>query len=191
MVLFFHSARRHCLSRFRSSSIRHRSNNVRHRLPVWTPVTAVANNYPKTKFEWPEDHTVKVWLPARGVCESYSYTPLPPDSSTIRLVEILPGRNDRIRSRLHHSNRTGSFGPRTPYEALSYTWNTRAANEFIWCDDKVLPVSSNVYNALHKIRRTDTSIVLWVDAICIDQSCVQERNQQVLHLDLRRHIPLA
>ena len=183
MLLFFHSATGRRLSRFWRSSIRHGSNNTRRHQPVWTPVTSTVHHNPKTKFEYPEDHTVKVWLPSRGVCESYSYSPLPQDSSTIRLVEILPGKGNRIRSRIHHSNRTESAGPRTPYEALSYAWNTQATNEFIWCDDKVLPVSSNVYNALHKIRCIDTSKMLWVDAICIDQSCVQERNQQVLPLE--------
>lgn len=191
MLLFFHSAKTRCLSHSWSFFIRHRSHIVRRRLPVWTPVTAIAHTHPKTKFEWPEDHTVKVWLPSRGVCESYSYTPLPPDSSTIRLVEILPGQNDRIRCRIHYSKRTECSGPRTPYEALSYTWNTQAANEFIWCDDKVLPVSSNVYNALYRLRKADTSKVLWVDAICIDQLCIKERNQQVLPLASRRLILLT
>ncbi|KAL9118904.1 MAG: hypothetical protein Q9187_004543 [Circinaria calcarea] len=179
MLLTFRSASVRYHSHCWRSSIHHASNNARHGRLAWKPATSIVHHYPKAKFDRPEDHTVKVWLPSRGLGEPYTYSPLPQDSSTIRLVELLPGQSGRIRCKIHHSNRTESSGPRTPYEALSYTWNTRGASEFIWCDDKVLPVSSNVYNALHRIRKTDTSKMLWVDAICIDQSCIQERNQQV------------
>jgi hypothetical protein len=81
------------------------------------------------------------------------------------------------------------------YDALSYCWGTSDAIEEI----KILQfhqtpgrahsfkdiqpgtfyVRPTLYAALHKLRDPKQSKVLWVDAICINQDDVIERNQQV------------
>ena len=70
-------------------------------------------------------------------------------------------------------------GKRRSYEALSYTWHTQTLSKTIFCDSKILHVTQNVYDALHALRRTTTSRMLWIDAICINQADIEERSHQV------------
>jgi hypothetical protein len=67
-----------------------------------------------------------------------------------------------------------------PYEALSYTWSTYSDhNKPIYCDGKILRVTPNLEAALRQLRLQDENYLFWIDAICIDQTCTEERNQQV------------
>jgi hypothetical protein len=45
-------------------------------------------------------------------------------------------------------------------------------------------VGPNLYAALKRLRHERYSMLLWVDAICIDQSNIEERNHQVKLMDL-------
>ena len=83
------------------------------------------------------------------------------------------------------------------YTALSYTWGDVNKTAAIRCiiDDRIplksgasrsedydageLQVTENLLGALQRFRRRDEMTALWVDAICIDQGNVEERNQQV------------
>ncbi|KAH6711201.1 hypothetical protein BKA61DRAFT_488615, partial [Leptodontidium sp. MPI-SDFR-AT-0119] len=55
------------------------------------------------------------------------------------------------------------------YEALSYAWGNEDANESIIIDGKSLAIRSNLAAALRQR--------IWIDAICINQADVDERNQ--------------
>ncbi|WQF84452.1 Putative heterokaryon incompatibility [Colletotrichum destructivum] len=65
------------------------------------------------------------------------------------------------------------------YEALSYTWGDRMDQATIHLDGKPLNVTKNLETALRCLRRQNAERLLWVDAICIDQSDVAEVNLQV------------
>ena len=67
------------------------------------------------------------------------------------------------------------------YEALSYTWgeDARSPTCCIDCNEAVVSVSRNLYEALLALRLPDRSRTLWVDALCIDQASNDERNHQV------------
>ncbi|KAI1409895.1 HET-domain-containing protein [Hypoxylon sp. FL1857] len=65
------------------------------------------------------------------------------------------------------------------YDALSYTWGNQEKTEEISIDGKVLGITRNLYMALMKLRSSTESRCLWIDAICINQDNVQERNHQV------------
>jgi hypothetical protein len=67
----------------------------------------------------------------------------------------------------------------TLYEAVSYTWRTNKRDHDVLCDDKTFLVTQNCYTALRYIRSKTDIRVLWIDAICIDQSSITERNHQV------------
>lgn len=47
------------------------------------------------------------------------------------------------------------------------------------CEGSHLAVTTNLHSALRRLRLKDRSRALWADAICIDQSNIGERNQQV------------
>ncbi|WYZ35812.1 hypothetical protein EsH8_X_000459 [Colletotrichum jinshuiense] len=67
-----------------------------------------------------------------------------------------------------------------PYEALSYCWGSSATLcHTILVNGKVLFTTANLFDALKELRRQDEDRILWIDAICIDQSNIRERGHQV------------
>ncbi|KAJ9156609.1 HET-domain-containing protein [Pleurostoma richardsiae] len=123
------------------------------------------------------------------------YQPLPLDaaSSQIRMLEILPSRraSSIIRCRLlcvdlAHLN--GDDVPFEFYEALSYTWGDGSVRVTIKLNGRRTVVTQNLEAALRRLRARDFSRYLWVDALCINQEDVNERNSQVMKMcDIYRH----
>ncbi|KFA52244.1 hypothetical protein S40293_00623 [Stachybotrys chartarum IBT 40293] len=82
---------------------------------------------------------------------------------------------------------TTEYEPR--FEALSYTWGTDDVSEFAQVKDGVaengsgqvetLGLRPNLASALRHLRHMDEERVLWIDAICINQDDIGERNKQV------------
>ncbi|KAI9147991.1 Heterokaryon incompatibility protein [Paramyrothecium foliicola] len=74
-------------------------------------------------------------------------------------------------------------GPFLGYEALSYTWGSDQDQETVTVEGQngvsVLYVTPNLAEALRHLRNRDQPRVMWIDAICIDQTNVGERNVQV------------
>ncbi|EPE35676.1 hypothetical protein GLAREA_05013 [Glarea lozoyensis ATCC 20868] len=68
---------------------------------------------------------------------------------------------------------------RPQYEALSYVWGEAAERNEILLDGKLTSITRNLWTALKYIRQTDASRTLWIDAICINQNDINERNEQV------------
>ncbi|PMD41283.1 HET-domain-containing protein, partial [Hyaloscypha variabilis F] len=73
------------------------------------------------------------------------------------------------------------------YEALSWCWGKAAANQVLRIHNGYgvfgLRISSNLKNALRALRGTTGVRRLWIDAVCINQQDVRERNQQVARMD--------
>ena len=117
--------------------------------------------------------------------ERYQYISLPRGTSVIRLVELLPGKDDELRCKIHHvdldnlSNSSIEPNQRLTYEALSYTWNSGVFCKSIRCDGRILPITQNLYDALRRLRQASRSRLFWIDAICINQLDTGERNHQV------------
>lgn len=65
------------------------------------------------------------------------------------------------------------------YEALSYVWGDPAERNEILLDGQPTSITRNLWTALKHIRKPDAARDLWVDAVCINQNDVQERNEQV------------
>ena len=120
---------------------------------------------------------IKDFQHPQGGWEYHSYKPLPSAVFTVRLLELEPGDGDEIHCKLRNVHLGDE---RVQYEALSYTWGTPILRQFIWCDGKVLPVTQNLYNALRRLRQTNEKKLLWIDAICINQEDLEERNHQVV-----------
>jgi Heterokaryon incompatibility protein (HET) len=82
---------------------------------------------------------------------------------------------------------TPEYQPR--YEALSYTWGDADVCEFaqIEVEDTQaigepcprLGIRPNLASALRYLRYLDNTRVLWIDALCINQEDIEERNEQV------------
>jgi hypothetical protein len=67
-----------------------------------------------------------------------------------------------------------------PFEALSYTWGDPTPIASIQLDGSQLPLAVNLESALKCLRYTNMSRLIWIDALCIDQQNIPERQSQVL-----------
>jgi hypothetical protein len=65
------------------------------------------------------------------------------------------------------------------YTALSYTWGEATPLHRIYLDGKPQEVRQNLFGFLQNARKNGLTDFLWIDALCIDQFQVQERNHQV------------
>jgi hypothetical protein len=65
------------------------------------------------------------------------------------------------------------------YEALSYRWGDEGSDEAIMIDGELTTVTRNLSMELADIQHHLAGSPLWVDALCIDQNNVLERNHQV------------
>jgi hypothetical protein len=69
------------------------------------------------------------------------------------------------------------------YEALSYTWGDPSIITPINLCGWTFQVTVNLKSALQCLRLENDDRLLWVDAICINQKDVLERNNQVGRMD--------
>jgi hypothetical protein len=68
------------------------------------------------------------------------------------------------------------------YEALSYVWGDCTHDIPIYLEGIPRTVTKNLYQALVNLRFKDRKRIIWVDALCIDQSNPHERNHQVAQM---------
>jgi hypothetical protein len=71
----------------------------------------------------------------------------------------------------------------TSYYALSYVWGDPGRTLDILINGISRPVTKNLESGLRHMRSESQNINLWVDAVCIDNSNIQERNEQVSNMD--------
>ncbi|PVH77281.1 heterokaryon incompatibility, partial [Cadophora sp. DSE1049] len=66
-----------------------------------------------------------------------------------------------------------------PYEALSYTWGPPTPKSHIQLHGLTIAVTPSLSVALRRLRLPDCERIVWIDALCIDQSSVSEKTSQV------------
>ncbi|KAF7532863.1 hypothetical protein G7054_g7564 [Neopestalotiopsis clavispora] len=104
------------------------------------------------------------------------YTRLEPSRSEIRLLTLYPGESDEaIQCSLH----TVSLEDDPQYEALSYVWGDCTNTLPIFVNDDEMQVGQTLEAALTHLRLCDSTRILWVDAICINQQDDPEKSVQV------------
>ena len=114
------------------------------------------------------------------------YRPLDSQSQQIRLLRILP--STEFDAPLHCSIAIASLEADPPpvYQALSYVWGDLEQNAEINIEgtDGPTTIGLNLSLAIRYIRHDSNIVVLWVDALCINQEDCQERMQQVRMMGL-------
>jgi hypothetical protein len=112
------------------------------------------------------------------------YTPLA--DNEIRLAVLRPSADfdEAIRVDLI----TATWPPPLPYEALSYVWGDAAVQSTILIESVGGPsqpysVTTNLGVALRHLRREDRDRPMWIDALCINQSNVEEKEKQISKMD--------
>ncbi|TAQ83406.1 hypothetical protein B7494_g8273 [Chlorociboria aeruginascens] len=109
----------------------------------------------------------------------HEYLPLDYDANEFRLIVLWKADNydDPLRASLAYS----VMHDDVPYHCLSYTWG--ASSEEPTCsillNGQIFKIRKNLDRALRKLRHNVHKIIIWVDAICIDQNSIPERNRQI------------
>lgn len=105
------------------------------------------------------------------------YRKLNIENREARLVFIHPSaiRSRQIVCELYHM----SLNDPPPYVALSYVWGDASRTRTIMLDGEIFSITSNLHEAMLQLRQETDVLLLWIDAICIDQSNIEERSQQV------------
>jgi hypothetical protein len=105
---------------------------------------------------------------------SYPATTLKGDE--IRLIRLLPGQwLDEIRCVLFDVH----LNDNPQYETLSYVWGSARVKRTIRLNGKPHATTVNLESALRHLRHLRKVLVLWIDALCIDQTNTDERTHQV------------
>ncbi|KAK0750614.1 heterokaryon incompatibility, partial [Schizothecium vesticola] len=65
------------------------------------------------------------------------------------------------------------------FEALSYMWGDQTIRTTITLEGSPFSISKHLRGAIQTLRHQTRVRYLWIDAICINQSDIQERNEQV------------
>lgn len=98
----------------------------------------------------------------------------------VRLLDLLPETGDSIICcELKQDNL--SSDSLEPYYAVSYTWGVPEPLCKIKVNGKELSIRKNLFDMLLAMRQRNPEGQprLWIDAICINQEDVAEKNQQV------------
>ncbi|KAI5925165.1 heterokaryon incompatibility protein-domain-containing protein [Camillea tinctor] len=134
-------------------------------------------------------------VPEWKVDNDYSfYQPLDQSQKEIRLVTISPGDfNEPLHCTLvRHSDSWAE----TSYESLSYCWGDLGdttcitlrhnygsladpTSESDKCNEQKFNITKNLDQALRYLRFEDKPRVLWIDALCINQGSIRERNYAI------------
>jgi hypothetical protein len=114
--------------------------------------------------------------------DPYAYSPLP-DANGTRFLRLLPGSHEaEIDCDLFPVDFHQLFPVYSKYgeyEALSYVWGDKSVRKNIIVNGRSLGITTNLHAALLRLRYRSTSRLLWIDAICINQTDIEERAAQV------------
>lgn len=136
-----------------------------HIQPLPQPPPAVSQNAPSHRSSsptpWKLGHT------------SFQYRDLA--KNEMRLLRILPETSSILRCEIVYTLLTDP----DKYTAISYAWGDPDDTRCITLDGHDFPITESLWQALHRLRSRATPVVVWADAICINQQNTNERNAQV------------
>ncbi|KAI1351667.1 heterokaryon incompatibility protein-domain-containing protein [Xylaria sp. FL0043] len=105
--------------------------------------------------------------------KTYQYDPLGPFE--FRLVRIFSKKMTTIKCEIESK----SLIDPPAYTAISYAWGDADNKRSIQIGKTKISVAASLFGALDAIRQREEDVLVWVDALCIDQQNRDERSKQV------------
>ena len=96
---------------------------------------------------------------------------------SIRILNLHPAMDSTLSIQCELDEVSLDHNPQ--YAAISYTWGDQELLCPIECNERKLLVTPNCLAALRHLRNTSEIQTFWIDSICIDQTSLEERSQQV------------
>lgn len=114
----------------------------------------------------------------------FQYQDFPGASSDhIRVLKVLP--SDDPSSTIDCTVEVISLNDNPIYHALSYVWGSTTSPKHIHLNGHDFPVGDNLHDFLWHLRQWGSPAIenfLWIDAICINQADIAERNATVINM---------
>lgn len=112
----------------------------------------------------------------------YPYQPLDKNIKEMRVLILLPNADSTAEIQCRLERRC--MKEKQSYAALSYVWGEANGKDspHIQLNEVPFLVTPNLYSALKNLRHPTRTHVLWVDALCINQRDINERNYQVAEM---------
>src|ERR1700761_3001236 len=106
----------------------------------------------------------------------YKYVPLAASGSTFRIVYLMPGpRNGEFECDLLEIPTTAKSG----FSALSYACGDDKIVDRVLIRGRYIGITSNLAHALRRLRDEHQPRAFWIDALCINQYDLAEKNEQI------------
>jgi heterokaryon incompatibility protein (HET) len=113
----------------------------------------------------------------------YHYPSLSPGDGSIRLLRLMPNRDETAVIECQLFNYTLELGKGTHlYEALSYVWGNLDETVPILIGKHCFKVTKNLHAALLRLRNHSIERIVWIDAVCINQADDQEKSHQIQYM---------
>lgn len=112
-----------------------------------------------------------------AVSGTHIYSPLDYDKREIRLVTIKPPSDNS--AYISGSFSIHSLADAPPYYTLSYVWGDATVTTPIQLEGSYFQVTLNLFDALQQLSSKLGEFLIWIDAICINQEDVDEKNHQI------------
>jgi hypothetical protein len=114
---------------------------------------------------------------------AYRYSSLSPGDGSIRLLRLMPNRDETtvIECQLFNYTLESVKGTHL-YEALSYVWGNLDETVAIFIGKHCFKVTKNLHAALLRLRNHSIERIVWVDAVCINQADDQEKSHQIRYM---------
>jgi hypothetical protein len=109
----------------------------------------------------------------------YTYSPLDRSRPTIRLLEILPNSTKgQLSLAIKHVSLAEA---KQQYHTISYTWGNDEPSHRVYINSQYLLLRDSIFSFLMHCYGARSSLPkwFWIDSICINQSDINEKNQQV------------
>ena len=107
---------------------------------------------------------------------SISVYPSLPSATSIRLFHLAPGT---LHEPIAGCLEVVDLKNEPDYECVSYTWGDASDEEAILVDGEKVLIRRHLWEALRRMRLPTEPRALWIDALCISQSDLDEKAKQV------------
>ncbi|KAF7534369.1 hypothetical protein G7054_g6267 [Neopestalotiopsis clavispora] len=93
----------------------------------------------------------------------------------IRLISIAPSKKSTITCKVRYE----SLDQLPQYVAISYAWGDASDKKHIYLDGIYHEISASLFGALKALRRKKKKVLIWADALCINQQDNVEKSKQI------------
>ncbi|KAJ3456983.1 hypothetical protein MRS44_014124 [Fusarium solani] len=126
----------------------------------------------RTSFGAQSTHINDSHLPEKAL---FYYPPL--RDGEIRLLRLSPGENHEGLRGIIYSL---PFRAAQSFHAASYVWGDADVSKHkITTPEGFIPITASLYGVFKRLRNVQDPVLIWVDAICIDQSDAIEKATQI------------